>query len=176
LAPGDLDAARDIYNQAVETSLASWDLVPLSPAQWRDWLAQHSSGGQVVLVATAGDELLGFAAYGPFRSKAGFSDTVEDSIYLRPTARGQGLGGRLLGQLTDQAASRGVHVMVAALAAENLASIRLHDRLGFQVSGRLPQVGQKFGRWLDLVLMTRRLDDRPPAAPLGAGAAAGPMP
>jgi phosphinothricin acetyltransferase len=165
LTAGDTASALAIYNQAVLESVASWDWSPLSKKDWRDWLEQHSSGRQVALAATAGDDLLGFAAYGPFRAKAGYRDTVEDSIYLRPEARGQGLGGRLLGQLADQAAQRGIHVMVAALAAENLASIRLHAKLGFAETGRLPQVGQKFGRWLDLVLMTRQLDTRPAPSP-----------
>ncbi|MDR1077487.1 MAG: GNAT family N-acetyltransferase [Propionibacteriaceae bacterium] len=165
LTAADAAASLAIYNQAVVESVASWDWSPLSEQDWRDWLEQHASGRQVALVATAGAEVLGFAAYGPFRTKAGYRDTVEDSIYLRPEARGQGLGARLLGQLTEQAASRGLHVMVAALAAENLASIRLHAKLGFAETGRLPQVGQKFGRWLDLVLMTRRLDRRPSPTP-----------
>jgi phosphinothricin acetyltransferase len=157
----DLEPTRAIYNDAVETSTASWDWEPLDSEQWGAWVAAHSSGRHVLLVAESNGVVLGFAGYGPFRAKIGYVDTVESSIYLRPEARGQDLGSRLLGALLEEARGHGFHVVIAALATENTVSQALHRKLGFSMAGVLPQVGQKFGRWLDLVLYQSLLDDRP---------------
>jgi phosphinothricin acetyltransferase len=159
---GDSEPARAIYNQAVEESTASWDWAPLSPAQWADWVAAHSGDDGALLVADCAGQVVGFAGFGPFRAKAGYAATVEDAVYLRADARGQGLGGRLLDAVVAAARARGAHVVVAALASDNTASLALHGQHGFTTAGLLPEVGQKFGRWLDLTLMVRRLDAGPP--------------
>jgi phosphinothricin acetyltransferase len=102
--------------------------------------------------------LLGYSTFGDFRPWPGYRHTVEHSVYLRTDARGQGLGARLVTPLFGLAAALGKHVMIAGVDAANPASIRLHERLGFERAGTLREVGSKFGRWLDLVFMQRFLD------------------
>ena len=100
--------------------------------------------------------VLGYASFGPFRgSWPGYRHTVEHSVHVRADQRGRGVGTALIHALLAEAQARDVHVMVGAIDAENTGSLRLHARLGFVETGRMPQVGRKFGRWLDLVFMQR---------------------
>ncbi len=156
----DQPRMQQIFNQEVEYSTASWEWSPLSNQDWNDWFDAHTRDHHVLLVAEVDSEVAGFAGYGAFRTKAGYASTVEDSIFIEERHRGRGLGRRLLAQLVGEARLRGVHAMVAAVTGENTSSIRLHRALGFAEVGRLPEVGHKFGRWLDLVLLQIILDDR----------------
>ncbi len=158
--PDDQPLMQEIFNKEVEYSTSSWEWSPLSNQDWNDWFEAHTRNHHVLLVAEVDGQVAGFAGYGVFRAKAGYASTVEDSIFLEEAYRGQGLGKRLLGQLIAEARLRNVHSMVAAVTSENQSSIRLHRALGFAEVGRLPEIGHKFGRWLDLVLLQIILDDR----------------
>jgi len=150
----DLPAILAIYNDAVENTTAIWNetLVDLSNRQ--AWFAERSAAGFPVLVAhDAAGVVVGYASYGTWRAIEGFRHTVEHSVYVRDDQRGQGLGPQLMQALIKRAQAAGLHVMVAAIESGNSASIRLHERLGFVTSGQMPQVGRKFGRWLDLTFM-----------------------
>lgn len=150
----DLPAILAIYNDAVENTTAIWNetLVDLSNRQ--AWFAERSAAGFPVLVAhDAAGMVVGYASYGTWRPIEGFRHTVEHSVYVRSDQRGQGLGPQLMQALIKRAQAAGLHVMVAAIESGNSASIRLHERLGFVTSGQMPQVGRKFGRWLDLTFM-----------------------
>lgn len=150
----DLPAILAIYNDAVENTTAIWNetLVDLSNRQ--AWFAERSAAGFPVLVAhDAAGMVVGYASYGTWRAIEGFRHTVEHSVYVRSDQRGQGLGPQLMQALIKRAQAAGLHVMVAAIESGNSASIRLHERLGFVTSGQMPQVGRKFGRWLDLTFM-----------------------
>jgi phosphinothricin acetyltransferase len=150
----DLPGILAIYNDAVEHTTAIWNETRVDLANRRDWLAERTAAGFPVLVAlNDAGEVLGYASYGTWRSIEGFRHTVEHSVYVRGDQRGQGLGPALMQALIQRARAAGLHVMVAAIEAENAASIRLHQRLGFVVTGQMPQVGRKFGRWLDLTFM-----------------------
>jgi len=113
---------------------------------------------QPVLVADGDDQLLGFATYGSFRSGPGYRHTAEVTIHLASQARGRGIGRKLLQSLLDQAGEDGIHVMVAGVSAKNPAAINFHQALGFTEVARMPEVGRKDGRWLDLVLMQKLLN------------------
>ena len=156
----DLEAITAIYNDAILTTTASWDDEVVTLENRRAWLAEHGTEPNVTLVAEVGGEVVGFAGYGRYREKAGYDFTVEHSVYLAPAARGRGLGTRLLTELVAAATERGMHVMIGGLSADNETSLRLHQRLGFVETARMPQVGKKFGRWLDLVFVQRILDER----------------
>jgi len=156
----DLEAITAIYNDAILTTTASWDDEIVTVDNRRAWLAEHGTEPNVTLVAEVDGEVVGFAGYGRYREKAGYDLTVEHSVYLAPAARGLGLGTRLLTELVAAATERGIHVMIGGLSADNETSLRLHRRLGFVETARMPQVGMKFGRWLDLVFVQRILDDR----------------
>ncbi|BAU76822.1 GNAT family N-acetyltransferase [Metapseudomonas furukawaii] len=150
----DLPGILAIYNDAVEHTTAIWNETRVDLANRRDWLAERTAAGFPVLVAlNDAGEVLGYASYGTWRSIEGFRHTVEHSVYVRGDQRGQGLGPALMQALIQRARAAGLHVMVAAIEAENAASIRLHQRLGFVTTGQMPQVGRKFGRWLDLTFM-----------------------
>lgn len=154
----DLPAILAILNDAILHSTASWQTEANSLASRRQWFAERQALGQPVLVMEASDgSIAGFGAYGPFRAYQGYALTVEHSIYVAAAHRGKGLGRAFLTALIARATQAGMHVMVGAISAENTISIRLHEQLGFTITGRMPEVGQKFGRWLDLVLMQKTL-------------------
>jgi len=150
-APADLPALLEIYNEAVAHSTASWDYEPWTPVHHADWYAYKAERGYPILVADQDGDVLGYATYGEFSDKAGYSATREHNVYLRTDARGQGIGRSLMEALIGQARGRGVHTLIGRLSADNDASLRLHAGLGFVEVGRLKEVGRKFDRWLDLV-------------------------
>lgn len=159
--PEDAESIASIFNEAVLNTTAIWmdDVVDIADRQ--DWIAAREARGYPVLVATEGGRVLGYASFGDFRPYGGYRDTVENSIYVHPDARGKGVASALLDALIDRARALGKHVVVAGITANNEASIRLHERAGFRETARMPQVGQKFGDWLDLVFMQLMLDERP---------------
>jgi phosphinothricin acetyltransferase len=149
---GDVEAIRAIRNHAIEHSTALWTQTPQSPAEAVTWLAAHLERGSA-FVAEAEGEVVGFAVYGPWRALDGYRHTVEDSVYVREGRHGLGVGSALLGALVGAAREAGHHVMIAGIEAGNSASVRLHERFGFEHVGTIREVGTKFGRWLDLTLM-----------------------
>lgn len=148
-----------IYNDAVLHSTAIWNERIVDRADRAAWLSQRQEDGHPVLVALGEDgAVLGYAACGSFRGFDGFRRTVEHSVYVRSDQQGRGVGRALMVALIQRARTLDVHVMVAGIEAGNIGSIRLHESLGFQAVGVLPQVGAKFGRWLDLAFLQLQLD------------------
>lgn len=163
---GDLEGVMAIYNDAVLNTTAIWNEVAVDLANRRAWLADRERAGYPVLVAVDdGGNVLGYASFGDWRAFDGYRHTVEHSVYVRSDVRGGGIGTALMAELIARARAIGKHVMVAGIEAENRSSIALHERFGFEQVGLLPQVGMKFGRWLDLAFLQRVLDDR--ATPAG---------
>jgi phosphinothricin acetyltransferase len=161
--PGDLPAIRDIYNDAVLNTTAIWNEQAVNLGNRQAWFSARQTQGYPVLVAVdAEDNVLGYASFGDWRPFDGFRHTVEHSVYVRSDQRGNGLGPLLMSALIERARAGGKHVMVAAIESGNAASIRLHERAGFAITGQMPQVGTKFGRWLDLTFMQLVLN---PGAP-----------
>ncbi|WP_018181898.1 GNAT family N-acetyltransferase [Kaistia granuli] len=154
----DIPAILAIYNDAVVNTAAIWndDVVDLDNRL--AWFAARQAQGYPVLVAVESDTVLGYASYGDFRAFQGYRFTVENSIYVASAARGKGAGTALLGALVAHAAANGKHVMVAGIEAGNDVSIRLHERHGFVETARMPELGFKFGRYLDLVFLQKTLD------------------
>lgn len=155
-------AILDILNHAIVTSTALYDYEPRTLANMVTWFAAKRAGDFPVIGAVdeAGDgsqTLMGFASYGAFRTFPAYKYTVEHSVYVHHAHRGKGLGKVLMNAVIDAAQSQGKHVMVGAIDAANEASLKLHADLGFERVGTMPQVGFKFGRWLDLALVQRVL-------------------
>ena len=160
--PEHAAAIAEIYNHAVEHTTAIWNEVLVDASNRVAWMAQRRAAGFPVLVAV--DErghVGGYASFGDFRAFDGYRHSVEHSVYVRQDARGRGVGLKLMEALIDEARQLGKHVMTGAIESGNTASVRLHATLGFTEVGRMPQVGAKFGRWLDLTLMQLLLDQRP---------------
>ena len=150
----DLPALRDIFNDAVLNTTAIWMDNVVDLANRQAWFAARAQQGYPILVAENADgEVVGYASFGDWRPFDGFCHTVEHSVYIRADQRGKGLGPQLLTALIERAKACDKHVMVAAIESGNAASIGLHQRLGFTITGQMPQVGCKFGRWLDLTFM-----------------------
>lgn len=149
----DVPTILEIYNDAVLHTTASYDLEPVSLESRLEWFDHKQRDGWPVLVAEKGDAVVGFATFGPFREKAGYAGTVEHSVYISQNERGRGTGLLLMQALIPEARARGLHVMLGGIDADNAGSLRFHERLGFREVARMPQVGRKFDRWLDLVFM-----------------------
>lgn len=161
-ADADAPAIASIYNEAVLNTTAIWNEVQVDGANRVAWMADRRRLGYPVLVAVDGDgTVLGYASFGDWRAFDGYRHTVEHSVYVRSDRRGGGIGKALMQALIGRARDIGKHVMVAAIEAGNQGSIALHEALGFQRTGLMPQVGMKFGRWLDLAFLQLILDDRP---------------
>ena len=157
----DLPRILDITNEAITNTTAVWSLTPATLETRRSWLAERRAKNFPVLVAVDNDSgtLLGFASFGDFRPWEGYLHTVEHSVYVDTSARRRGIGAALVEALIPRAQALGKHVMIGGIEAGNAISIDLHKKLGFVETGRLPQVGRKFERWLDLVFMQRQLDN-----------------
>ena len=162
----DLDAITAICAHAVTHGTASFELDPPSEEEMARRRAAILEGSYPYLVAEKDGTILGYAYAGAYRTRPAYRSTVEDSIYVAPEARGQGLGRILLGALIRACEALDFRLMVAVIGDEaSVGSIRLHESLGFEKSGILPGTGLKHGRWLATVLMHR---------PLGPGQAAPP--
>ena len=159
----DLAAINDIYNEAVISSTATFQIEPVPLEARRAWFAEHPQHTYPVLVAECGGVVVGWAAISRYATRCAYRFTVEDSIYLRRDHRRRGIGAALLARLIEAANAAGHHSMIAQIADHNPASIRLHQKLGFQTVGELREVGWKFGRWLDITVMQKLLVSPPPA-------------
>jgi L-amino acid N-acyltransferase len=154
----DLPAILAIFNEVIATSTAVYQDGPVTLEDRADWLRARRAGGFPVLVARDDDGVaVGYASYGLFHVRPGYATTVEHTVMLAPSARGRGLGTALVAALLTRAQLDGRHCVVGLIDAENVGSIRMHERLGFVEVGRIPEVARKFGRWLDLVYVQRRL-------------------
>jgi len=152
------DAILAILNDAIVHSTALYDYAPRARESMVSWFAAKREGRFPVIGAVdAQGTLMGFGTYGRFRPHPAYKYTVEHSVYVHRDHRGQGLGRQVLDALVAAATRQAYHVMVGAIDADNAGSIALHESLGFERTGCLPQVGFKFGRWLDLALYQRIL-------------------
>ncbi|WP_370678376.1 N-acetyltransferase family protein [Comamonas sp. GB3 AK4-5] len=146
-------AILDIFNHAILTSTALYDYQPRTPEHMVGWFTSKQGGGFPVLgLEDEAGTLLGFASYGLFRPQPAYKYTMEHSVYIHHSQRGRGLGRVLMEALIAQARQHDVHALVGAIDAANQGSRMLHEKLGFKLVGQLPQVGFKFGAWLDLAL------------------------
>ena len=154
--PEDAEATREIYNTEVTGSTVTFDLVPRSIDDQLAWLDQRS-GAMAVVVAEIDGQIVGFASLSPYRDRPAYATTVEDSVYVHADFRGRGVARALLAEILDIAATRGFHAVMARIVGGHDASIGLHSSLDFEIVGTEREVGRKFGKWLDVVIMQRML-------------------
>ena len=152
----DSETIRAIRNDVIEHSTAMWTTESVSPDDGRAWLAENVAR-RSAYVAEADGQVIGYANWAPWRPRDGYRHTVEDSVYLIAGHQGHGLGASLLRTLITGARESGAHVMMASIEATNARSVALHERLGFELVGTAREVGTKFGRWLDLTMMSLAL-------------------
>ncbi|MEN9970666.1 MAG: hypothetical protein RLZZ229_874 [Actinomycetota bacterium] len=156
---GDLSQILDIYNYYIKNSVVTFDLEPMTLVDWREKFEWIQGLKLPFIVATsASGQILGFAYVAPWRQKAAYRRTVENSIYLRPAATGKRIGTKLLAAIIDESKAAGVKEIVAVISDKGAeSSISLHESFGFKHQGHLGKVGYKFGRWLGTVLMQKSL-------------------
>jgi L-amino acid N-acyltransferase len=148
----DAEQIRTIYNREVRESTATFDLVPRSLGDQQAWLAARS-GAFAAIVATDGTEVVGFGSLSPYKERAAYRTSVEDSVYVHADHTGQGTGKLLLGELVEIARRSGFHAVFARIEARGTASRALHVSCGFDLVGVEREVGRKFNRWLDVAVM-----------------------
>ncbi|TPJ20244.1 N-acetyltransferase family protein [Mesorhizobium sp. B2-7-3] len=158
--PADLDAITEIYADAVANGTASYELEPPSRTEMGTRFAALAAGGFPYLVAEKAGAVLGYAYAGAFRPRPAYRFIVEDSVYVAPDAKGQGVGLKLMQSLVAAVEAAGFRQIVAVIGdgRADSASVRLHEKLGFRHSGRLEGSGYKHGRWLDTVFMQLSLN------------------
>ena len=157
----DAEGIRTIVNYEILNGVSIFELEPRSLAAQRTWL-QDRSGVHAVLVATPDDDddtVLGFASLSPFHTRPAYNTTVENSVYVHQDHRGQGIGRALLVEIIKLAKSHGFHTVIARISGGNETSVAVHRSVGFEVAGTERQVGRKFGRWIDVIVMQLMLQD-----------------
>ena len=171
----DAEAIRQIYNHEVLSTTATFDLVPRSLEEQQAWLGDRTGAFSVIVAvdaaeidpATGEPAVVGFASLSPYRERAAYRTSVEDSVYVRRDRGGEGIGTLLLDELLDIAEQSGFHAVFARIEASGTASRALHSRCGFRLVGIERETGRKFNRWLDVALMECLLHERHEA--IGAG-------
>jgi phosphinothricin acetyltransferase len=154
----DVPALSDIYNHYVRTSPATFDIAPVTLESRLAWFSHYAHVGPYRLLAAEFDGLvIGYASSSPLAARAAYVTSVETSIYLRPEACGQGLGGRLYAALFASLGGEDVHRAYAQVTLPNPASIALHQRFGFRAIGIQGEVGRKFGRFWSVQLLEKHL-------------------
>ena len=157
----DAQAIQKIYNNEVRNSTATFDLVERTIEEQKEWLRKRS-GAFSVLVAELDTEIVGFASLSPYKERAAYRTTVEDSVYVDERFRSQGIAGELLSDLLGVAESSGFHAVIARIGGGNKSSIALHKRFGFIIVGTEKEIGRKFGKWQNVVVMQTILNANGP--------------
>jgi phosphinothricin acetyltransferase len=155
----DAEAIAEIYNHEVENTSATFDLVPRTIEAQRDWIAARTGAFAAIVAEDSVVGVIGFAALSTYRDRAGYRTTVENSVYVHRDHQRRGVGRLLLSALLDVARTTGFHTVIARIDSQGLGSIALHKSLGFVEVGVERQIGRKFGRWLDSVIMQRMLNN-----------------
>jgi L-amino acid N-acyltransferase YncA len=158
----DLPVINDIYNYYVLRSTCTYQLEPEPLDGRQQWFAAHPPEKYPVTVAEIGGEVVAWGSLSKFRDRAAYDGTVEASIYVRHDRHRQGLGCTLLSDLIDRARQIGFHTMIGGVSAEQTASLRLQQSLGFHQIAHFKEVGYKFGQWLDVVFLQLMLKKQEP--------------
>lgn len=156
----DLQAMLDIYNREVRNGTATWDTEQRSWDEQQAWFEAHAAPYCVIVAAGADGMVAGWGSLSRFHPRAGYRFTVEDTVYVRPERQRRGVGRALLLELLARARAGGFRAVLAKISGDNTASIELHRACGFFEAGREPELGYKFGRWLDVVTMQLLLEPR----------------
>lgn len=157
----DLPVITDLFNALIPVDATAWREHLADADEMGRWWAGQTEAGHPVLVAVAEDRVVGYATWTGFRGGdrfPGYRGSVEHTIHVAAGQQGRGVGRALLGALVEEARRRDVHVVVGAIDSANTGSLAFHRALGFTEVGRMPEVGRKFDRWLDLVLVQRIID------------------
>jgi L-amino acid N-acyltransferase YncA len=155
--PAHAEAIRTIYNREVLSSLVTFDMVPRTLEDQLTWIEDHSGAHPAIVILDGEGRVAGFGSLSPYRPRPAYSTSVEDSVYVSVDHRGQGVGRLIVEELLRRADAHGFHAVMARIVGGHEASIGLHRSCGFETVGVEREIGRKFGRWLDVVVMQRLL-------------------
>ncbi len=149
-AAKEADIARitEIYNWAVANTTASFDINPQTVEQRKEWFSHYNKRHPLIVYELEGD-IAGYACLSEFRSKEGFKDTCELSVYIDPAYQKRGIGRELMGNIIELGRNKGFHTIVSVITSDNEVSVKMHEKFGFVFFGELKEVGFKFGKYLD---------------------------
>lgn len=150
----DLKAITDIYNEAILTTIATFDTEPKSVADQQSWFYAHGSR-YPIRVAELDRRVIGWASLSKWSDRCAYADTAEISLYVLEACRGQGIGKALMIAIIQAGQKAGLHTVMARIVAGNEVSVHLHQSVGFEHVGVMREVGRKFGRLLDVYLMQK---------------------
>lgn len=150
----DITAITTIYNEAILTTVATFDTEPKSEAERAAWFSAHDAR-HPILVAEIEGQVVGWASLSKWSDRLAYSETAEISLYVHSSRRGQGIGRQLIAAMVAEGEKAGLHTLIARIAAGNEASVRLHRTAGFELIGIMREVGRKFGQLLDIHLMQK---------------------
>lgn len=157
----DIPSINDIFNHYVHDCVCTYQIEPISIETRKDWFAEHGPS-HPILVAEKESKVVGWGALSQFSSRCGYKKTVEDSLYVHKDFHGQGIGSQLLEELLRQARGIGHHAVIALIDSAQTGSLALHKKFGFFEVGCLREVGQKFGRYLDVIYLENILSGNNP--------------
>ena len=157
--PTDAATIADIYNYEVEHETATFDLIPRTLDEQLDW-QNARQGAFCVFVAELDGQVVGFGALSPYKERAAYRTSVEDSVYVRRDKSRMGIGKAILSHLLESAREAGFHAVIARITTLSEGSVALHQELGFQLVGIEREIGRKFNKWLDVAVMQRILQER----------------
>lgn len=153
----DLKQVQDIYNHAILNLTATFEEIPKSYAEYKEWFTFHQNAKYPLIVAVQDSQVLGWASISSFNPRSAYRFTGETSVYIKEDFCGQGIGSNLLQFLLSLAQEQNYHTLIALIAGNNQTSINLHHKFGFEIAGNCKEVGYKFGNWLDLTIMQKQL-------------------
>lgn len=146
----DLEQITRIYNWAIKSTTATFDINEQNVDDRMDWFEQHT-GKYPLVVAEVDGKTVGYSSLSKFREKEAFSATAELSVYIDPDYHGKGIGKALMKEILEKGKSSGFHVVISVITGGNEVSARMHEKFGFELCGRLKEVGRKFDRWQDVL-------------------------
>ena len=156
LTDAHISAACEIYNHFVINSTATFDLVPLTPSEFRSYVIFNDPRYAVfVAIDRSDNSVVGYSVIGQYKPRKAYDSTVEVSVYVYPDFKRRGLGTKLLVKVEDYAKSQGFHALLAGICTESENSLRLFERLGYKSVAHLEEVGVKFGRFLDIAFLEK---------------------
>jgi phosphinothricin acetyltransferase len=152
----DLPMINDIYNEAVLTTIATFDTIPKTIEERKNWYVSRSSKHSVI-VCELENQVVGWASLNVWSDRTAYNGTVENSVYILEKYRGKGYGTLLLGKLIELGKENNFHTIISRITDGNQPSIKLHERFGFEYIGNMKEVGYKFDRWIDVTMMQKML-------------------
>ncbi|WP_425802065.1 GNAT family N-acetyltransferase [Desulfitobacterium sp. Sab5] len=151
----DLNRITEIYNWAVQNTVATFDLENRTEEKAQEWFSLHQDPYYPLFIAEIHNEIIGWASISPFHPRPAYKASGEFSIYIAPEFQKQGLGKRFLATLCDTAQQLGYHTLLGLITGTNAPSLSVAEKLGFKEAGRYQEIGQKFGKILDVVVVQK---------------------